>query len=273
MEQNRQLKTMLLDMLSWFHAFCQENDLRYYVLGGTMLGAVRHQGFIPWDDDVDVGMPRGDYRRLEELLKGRQKERYVLETPNSPNKDYFYPFAKLYDTETTLIENTRCKIKRGIYLDIFPLDGAGADAQSSAAHYAPIKKKLDFLLCMTTGLRRGRSFAKNGAVLLTRLIPNFLLDRKQYLRRLDSACGALDYDSCPWVGNFMGAWRQREIMPVSIMGTPTLYSFEGLQVYGAEDYEGYLTSLYGDWRKLPPEEKRVSHHDFLHCDLNTSYLR
>ena len=68
-DQNEKLKQMLLDMLSWFHGFCVRNGLQYYVLGGTMLGAVRHKGFIPWDDDIDVGMPRADYLRLEALLR------------------------------------------------------------------------------------------------------------------------------------------------------------------------------------------------------------
>lgn len=79
-------------MLAWFDSFCRENNLTYYALGGTMLGAARHQGFIPWDDDIDVGMPREDYAKLEKIMNGKQFDNYVLETPNSKNRDFCYSF-------------------------------------------------------------------------------------------------------------------------------------------------------------------------------------
>lgn len=119
-----EIQLKLLDMLKWFHEFCIENKLRYYALGGTMLGAIRHKGFIPWDDDIDVGMPREDYDKMIELVIDKQDEKYRLEKPLQ-NKDFVYQYCKLYDTSTTLVENTRYKTKRGVYLDIFPLDGIG----------------------------------------------------------------------------------------------------------------------------------------------------
>ena len=119
MERDNKLKPMLVEMMGWFHNFCVNHNLRYYAAGGTMLGAIRHKGFIPWDDDIDIVMPRTDYEKLEQLMKNQVCKRYLLETPNTDAKDFFYTFSKLYDTETTLIENTKYKIKRGIYLDIF----------------------------------------------------------------------------------------------------------------------------------------------------------
>ena len=117
-----QLQTMMLDMIKWFHGFCKKNNISYYVVGGTMLGAVRHHGFIPWDDDIDVGIPRRDYERLlndKELLL-LSEERYTIESFRDGNQDFEYPYAKIYDTHTTLIENCRTKTKRGIYIDVFP---------------------------------------------------------------------------------------------------------------------------------------------------------
>ena len=73
-----QLQYQLLEMLRWFHDFCEKNKLRYYVLGGTMLGAIRHKGFIPWDDDIDVGMPRGDYQKLIRLMSKKESGRYMV---------------------------------------------------------------------------------------------------------------------------------------------------------------------------------------------------
>ena len=270
--QSQEIKAVLREMFAWFHQFCVTHGLRYYMLGGTMLGAVRHGGFIPWDDDVDVGMPREDYRRLEQLMKENPNEAYILETPNTEKDDFFYPFAKLYDTRTTLIENTRVPVKRGVYLDIFPLDGAGDHQQDSIAYYRPIKRKLTLLLSMTTGIRTGRKIYKNLVVRLLRCVPKWLLDPKKLLLLIQRKCEQKSFDNCAWIGNFAGAHREKEIVPREVMGEPTEYAFENLRVYGVSDYNAYLTSLSGHWRELPPAEKQITHHDYLYCNLHESYL-
>ena len=268
MESTTLLKVMLKDMLKWFHDFCIANNLKYYLSSGTMLGAARHQGFIPWDDDIDVMMPRDDIRRLEELLSGKGG-RYILETPNTSAQDFFYTFPKIYDTGTTLIENTKYKIKRGIYIDIFPLDGMGNTKVEAEQHLENIRKKFKLLLCKTCGFRIGRDLHKNLAVALFRCIP---LNEKKLLKKVISLCEKFNYNECELSGNPVGAYGMREIMPNEIYGTPTIYKFEDIEVFGVEKYDEYLTSLYGDWRKLPPEDKRVSHHDYILLDLEKSYL-
>lgn len=270
--ENRELKSVLAEMFAWFHQFCADHQLRYYMLGGTMLGAVRHGGFIPWDDDIDVGMPREDFRRLEALLGENPHDLYALETPDSGGPDFFYPYGKLYDTRTTLVENTRVPIRRGVYLDIFPLDGAGDTREEGLAHFQPIKRRLELLLAMTTGIRQGRKFHKNAAIMLVRCIPRWLVDPKKLLADVQRRCAQKDFDRCRWISNFAGAYWEREMMPREVFGEPTEYVFENMRAYGVADYETYLRTLYGDWRQLPPVEKRKSHHDNVCCDLNRSYL-
>lgn len=267
-----ELQSRLLDMFQWFHEVCEDNNLRYYAIGGTALGTMRHKGFIPWDDDVDVGMPRADYEKLEQLLCEEPNERYFLETPRTEAADYFYPFSKIYDTQTTLVENTRMKIRRGIYLDVFPLDGIGESEEESKRNYKPLHWKYNLLLTRVTGIREGRSKLKNAAVKIARVIPYAILDNKKLLLSLEQDCKKYDFDKCTWVGNLMGAYRYTELVPKEYFGKPTLYEFEGHMVYGLQRADEYLTHIYGDWRKLPPVEKQGSHHDFLEFDLHKSYL-
>ena len=264
------LKEKLLELLSWFHHFCEKHGLRYYALGGTMLGAARHHGFIPWDDDIDVGMPRPEYERFRALMEKEAQARFLLETPENSGKDYFYPFFKLYDTTTTLVENTRYRLKRGVYLDIFPLDGFGRTEEEARETFARIKKAHNLLLCRVAGWRKGRKLHKNLAAKFMQLLP--FINNKKLLLQLCDKCKEKDYAACTWVGNPVGAWGMREIMPVEVMGEPTLCTFEDLQIYGVADPDAYLTRLYGNWKQPPPPEKQVTHHDFICLDLNKSYL-
>lgn len=263
---------MLFDMLEWFHKYCKANNLKYYLLGGTLLGAMRHKGFIPWDDDIDLGLPRKDYNELISSLEGKQG-RYILESPYSNNTDFCYPFSKLYDTETTLIENKRYAIKRGIYLDIFPLDGIGNNKAEVQRRYAKIKGMYDFYLTRTGGIRKGRTWYKNLAIVLMTILPEKILNPVNLRRKLDEECAKLNFGSTKYVGNALGAWGSREFVRREVFGKPTLYQFEGAELYGPEYGDKYLTHVYGEWRKLPPKEKQVSHHDYIEFDLHKSFLR
>lgn len=264
-----EIQKKLVKMMNWFHDYCVQENLRYYALGGTMLGAMRHQGFIPWDDDIDIGMPRKDYERLEKIFDNQTNTKYMLETPSSKENDFCYPYAKLFDKETTLIENQKYKIVRGLYIDIFPLDGLGDNLESAKEKYKQVEHNRNLLLLKTSGIRKGRSLSKNAAICLFKLIP---INEKKLLRKVAGLGNVQDYDTSEFGGNTLGAWRWKEIMPVKYMGTPTLYQFENMKIFGAENADAYLSHLYGDWKKLPPKEKQVTHHDFIYIDLNTSWL-
>lgn len=265
-----ELQIRLLDMLAWYHDVCQKENLRYFVLGGTALGTKRHSGFIPWDDDIDVGMPRKDYEKFIHL-GNKYGNKYVVEVPGQ-NKDFMYPYGKIYDTGTTLIENTRFKIKRGIYIDVFPLDGAGNTLEESKKKFKETDKLINILCTRSCALRPGRSFFKNAAIALSRCIPEFIVNSQKLMKKIDTISKRLDYDECEYIANYAGNWHEKEISKRSWFGKPQLYKFEHLEVCGAEDLDSYLTCMYGDYMTLPPVEKRVTHHDYIAMDLNKSYL-
>jgi len=266
------LQKLLLEMMKWFHELCRDNDLTYYALGGTMLGAVRHQGFIPWDDDVDVGMPRKDYEKFIEIMQTQEYHPYIIETAYSQDEAYCYPYAKVYNRTTTLVENMRVPLVRGVFLDIFPLDGIGNSEEESRRNYRSIKWLYNLLLTRTCSYRKDRGILKNTAISILSRVPVCIVDNKRLRRKIDQLCKAHSYDEHSWAGNLLGNYRFKEVMPKRILGIPTLYKFEDMSVYGAELYNDYLTRLYGNWRELPPKEKQKTGHDFLKLDLEKSYL-
>ena len=262
------LQTKLLEMLTWLTKYLEENGLAYYVAGGTLLGAVRHGGFIPWDDDIDIIMPRPDYEKFIHAFES-QGSKYELESPYCKKQDFVFSYSKIYDTTTTLTENVTSKCTRGIYIDIFPLDGIGNENWEK--NFARIDHLNMLLMTRTCSLRKGRGFLKNLSVILMQMVPAFVLDNKKLSIKVDKLASRIDYESSGYVGNLMGSYRSKEIIKKDIVGKPTRYKFENIYVYGAEKYDEYLTHIYGDWRQIPPEDKRHGTHSYLYIDLEHSY--
>ncbi len=264
------LQSKLLTMLAWFHEYCKRHELRYYLVEGTALGAARHQGFIPWDDDIDVGMPRADYEKLRVLCKEGEDEKYCFEFPEG-KKDFVYPYGKMYDKSTTLVDCTRYKTKRGIFIDIFPLDGVGEEREEGGKRFSKILKKINLYSTKTCALRKGRKLYKNLAIVGMRCVPSFIVSAKKLRKRIDETAREVDFDESKYVVNYFSTWYEKEIVEKSVYGTPTECDFEGITVMRPENVDAYLTALYGDWRTPPPPEKRISHHDYLFLDLEHSY--
>lgn len=263
------LQQKLLALLKAFHTVCETNKLTYYVAFGTMLGCVRHGGFIPWDDDIDVTMPRKDYEKLKQIMK-KPSDDYSFETSDMGHKDFGYAFGKFYDNHTTLIETSSLKTKRGIYLDVFPLDDAGNTYKEAEKLYRKVYLSRVLLQSRLFPIKKGRGIFKNSVSLAARLIPFYRpnkaaakLERKEALNTGKNALKAVfsgteDFTHC--------------VLENAVYGKPALYQFENIQVYGPEQGEKYLEKVFGDWKTLPPEEKRVIRHDFIKLELDSSYL-
>ena len=265
------LQERLKTMMNWFHNYCERNHLTYYIVGGTMLGAMRHRGFIPWDDDIDVIMPRPDYEKLQALFRGIE-DNYIIETPYGPASDFLYSYTKLYDTTTTMTEDAAFLVRRGVYIDIFPLDGLGNTYEESLKAFKSIDALNMFIATRTSRVRKGRKLYKNIAIVLSQIVPDSIVHNKSLLQKFDKKCKKISFDSSAFVANCASVYRKREIMSKSIYGKPTLYPFEDIMVYGVEQPDEYLSRIYGNWRELPPLEKRQSHHDLIELDFTKPYI-
>lgn len=265
-----EMQFKLVNMLEWFHDFCEKNNLKYFIIAGTMLGAVRHGGFIPWDDDIDVGMPREDYEKLRDI-SSNINNKYLFEYPDVKKKDFPFLWAKLYDTSTTLIEKQRYKTKRGIYIDIFPLDGIGNDMENAINNFKPIQKQLNLNSIISFSILKRRKWYKNIPVLFGRIISPIFVNKCKLAKRLDDMCKKYDFYTCDMVCNLMGGSGIKGIVKREYFGEPTLIKFEDIFVYGLEKPDLYLKSMYGNYMTLPPEEKRISFHDRILLDLNKGY--
>lgn len=260
----RELQLKLLELMNVFHRVCECNNIKYYMLGGTMLGAVRHKGFIPWDDDMDVGLSRQDYEKLLSLPQSEWPEYVHIKTPKN-SKDLIFPYSKIMDKNTTLIEDYLDGIVEGIYIDIFPLDGAGNTFLNAKFMY--------LLFYWKQGLLFNNQDYSIKKTILRKLVQKYA--RKQNVMKLykntEKWMTKKIFNESLIIGNYTGAWGFKEFMPKEYLGIPTLYEFEDTKFYGPEDANAYLKSLYGDYMRLPPEDKRKSHHNFKYLNLDIPY--
>lgn len=261
----RQLQQRIYANLVAFDAVCREHDLRYYLWAGTMLGAVRHHGFIPWDDDIDVAMPRPDYERLMAHWKEWMDAPFEIIAPETDTA-YPYPFAKVQDASTTVMERPDFSFLEGVYVDVFPIDGFPADSVEQRRHYRRWKLWRHLLFM------RARNPFKHGygprswfPLLIHLLLPMTFLQRrvKKYMTRYD-------YDHSDYVVAYDDNGIDA-IFPKRVLGDAQPYEFIDRSFPGVEHSHEYLTINFGDdYMQLPPVEKRVFHR-FYHVDFNRPY--
>lgn len=220
MDKNtRALQAKLLELMKMLHEVCVKNEINYYMLGGTMLGAVRHQAFIPWDDDMDIGLPRKDYDKLLSLPQSEWPNYVHIKTPTN-SIDLIFSYSKLMNKNTTLVEDRLDGIVGGIYIDIFPLDGAGNSYFKAKKHYYMFYWKQG-LLYNNQDYGTKKTFAR-------RVVQWYA--RKRNVNKLFNSAEkcqrSIEYDKSIFVGNFSGSWGLKEIMHKEYMGIPTIYQFE-----------------------------------------------
>ena len=256
-----EIKETELRLLLDFCTFCREQSLTCFLAYGTLIGAVRHGGFIPWDDDIDLMMPRPDYERLATLgdqLKARFA-RLSLILPGSARSRH--TFIKIIDETTAKIEQNISvpTPALGIDIDIFPLDAAPADGD---AECHKIKRRLDLLYTQHTLrclVRLKGTWKRRIVSLLRSLLPS----RRHLMRRAERLLrvGDRDYGSSARVVSYGSLYNSpKNIYERSWFDGVTEISFEGYSVPAPICYDAVLRTMFGDYMQLPPEEQRVTHH-------------
>ena len=264
----------ILDILKAFMQICDKHGLRYYCCAGTAIGAVRHHGIIPWDDDIDVIMPRPDYDRLLEIAKREDFGKYEIISPYS---DPTYPlyFSKLSDRTTTLIEERERPCVIGLFVDIFPLDATDDDideAKRLKDKYTKIINRLnavsthntfgEYMHLLTDPKEWGRFAIKTLAFFCRTTI------RRRLIAQMDEISHRYDYDQARNVQVYTGSYGYKEVFPKEWLGDGKMFPFEDTEVPLPQEYDKYLRHFFGDYMQLPPVEQRVEKHHRAYVNLD-----
>lgn len=256
----REIQQMELGIMEYIHEVCQKIGVKYFLAYGSLIGAVRHKGFIPWDDDMDICMLREDYEKLQDYLIANPDERYEVMSYKN-NLNYVYPFMKVQDNQTYLLEeDVRIDSNMGIYVDIFPVDGYEDDSVFKDKMTRLIKKRQ--LSCYTfKGITNTKSLL-NSLIRYISVIIFYFTNTNKYIRGIDELAQSRKVDDYELVDYLIykdmhkPVWK-REWLNQTITGV-----FEGKEFMIPKNYHEILTSDYGDYTQLPPVELRFSHHDF-----------
>jgi lipopolysaccharide cholinephosphotransferase len=251
----KEQKEILVNILKYIDGVCRKNKIQYTLVAGSLIGAIRHKGFIPWDDDIDIGLLPHNYDKLMKCLKADGNPQYRLLTVDT-EKTYYYPFAKVVATYTSGYENGCKKIKDyGVYVDIFKYNYLPDDLKKTKDYYnklMSIKRKLGKSIYNTTRhlilkplvwIRSRKNSRK--------LAKDFIVFSEQFNNKKGT--------------RVMGNWPDHNItecvLPANIFDKYVDAKFENIDVMIVKEYDFMLRKVFGDYMKLPPKEEQISHHN------------
>ncbi len=244
----------LLNIAQVFDEICTKHNIPYYMLGGTMLGAIRHKGFIPWDDDMDFGVPIERYSELIMLLKQELPAPFRCCTYDEYDS-VLSPYVKIDDAETCIDDNCvglQLEKKIGLNIDVFPLYKCEPNDKHITKTWS-LQKQYVKVYVKSTKPTILKSWAK---AILRILYP---IRRRDMLTKMLTEMNNVKTGS--YLANVFGAWGDKEVVPIEYYGTGVRYKFENITLCGLEKYDLYLKKLYGDYMQLPPEDQRHLHGD------------
>ena len=247
-----------MEILDEFVRICVKHQLTYFLVGGTLLGAVRHKGFIPWDDDVDVGMPRCDYEKFIEIAKDEINNEYFLDCFET-NKGYYLPFIKIRKNKTTFDEMISHHINnhKGIFIDVFPFENVDKNDLNLKIH-AFLSLALADSVALKTKTKNKKDIRYPFISKIFMIFNQRIL--MQWQKKITTFCKNNNSKYLCVIGTGYGYRRElnlrKDILPVKEI------EFNSRMVNGMQNNNQYLEGIYGDYMKLPPIEKRRNHMPF-----------
>lgn len=249
-EDIHELRQIQMGILDNVHRFCEANNLRYFLSSGTLIGAVRHKGYIPWDDDIDIYMPRKDYEQFLREFKG--SEQFKLLNP-AQEPHYYYTFAKVVDLRTRMVEDETEGFEIGVFMDIFPVDYVTDNLQERERVFKLKKLLYKIRRCK---ISNSNPLQSHLAYIVYKYLPLSVKQIERKIRRL-----IVLEEPTHTVCNMTEAGpKMKGCFPAADIATSIDIEFEGKTYKTMVGYKDYLERTYGDYMTLPPVEQRVTHH-------------
>lgn len=275
MEGMEIVKSAQLDLLSELKRICDKHNIKYFLVGGTLIGAIRHNGFIPWDDDIDVGMLRDDYEKFITICGDELDDAYQLYDwkvdPKSP-----IPFSKLKIKTTHYKEDLArdTDIDDGIFIDVFPYDNAPeSKLKRSIQNIKNVIIKKSLLLRLGYAIDKNASGFKNLTYAILRLI-SYFNSVEGWKKTYDKNSRKYNHKKAEYVVSLGGSYSYaRELKRKKDLQELIPHIFENDNYLIPRNYDVFLRQVYGDYMKLPPEEERTSRHKIILVDLGTYRIR
>ncbi len=265
----RELQLKQLDMLVFFRDFCDENGLRFYLCGGGLIGALRNGGFVPWDDDVDVLMPRSDYEKLYQIWHNKKTDGRFRLLKTDDNMFTGNIFMTVTDTNYTMVKTnqTEVDIPHGLVLDVFPLDVCPDSRFARKMQYV-WTMLYSLFLAQVVPENHGGILSFGSKVLLgmfrgKKLRTKIWKTAEKHMTKYELSKNKCITELCAGPH-----WMKKEY-PKHIYDGVAYVTFEGIKMPCMSGYDEYLRIVFGDYMQPPPKEQQVPHHDIAYLDLNT----
>lgn len=254
----REQQLVLLEIMKQFHVFCAKFGIHYALLYGTLLGAVRHKGFIPWDNDLDIGIPRPDYDRLEKILsEGVTIGPHIYHLSHISEQKYDYPFMRLCDDRTIVLTPYLRNIpnRMGVWIDVFPIDGIPEKKLRTVITRARLFLNIHLNIVDTYTVRGKKDLLNIAGSIVCMLFPH----PKKREKTIDNLLRKTSFNASERVGIVLSTNGEYTPLSPSSYLDPVLMSFEDTKFYCPRDWDTFLKDCYNDYMELPPEDQRTLH--------------
>lgn len=256
------VQSVSLDIMKDVHSFCVAHNIKYSLQGGTLLGAIRHNGFIPWDDDIDIIMPRPDYDKFCRIYESPNGYKLISRERNT----CYIAFARVCEMDKTLVNSSLCPWtdeEAGVWIDIFPADGMEDDMEKAKKRISKIER----IHAKSLQIRRSHaslSAMTGSADVIKQIVRKLIYSWQDVSEEYEKFCREIPYGTTHHYANIAYAgYGIHEYHSTSVFENCILHTFADTQFYIMQGYEEALAEKYGNYMQLPPKDKQVARHDWL----------